>query len=84
MSKKESSPHREPSPKKPKKERWTRYVPDFLKEYANIWREDGFRELLRQKGWKVVLVIIVYYLIRDTLLYIVIPYLIARGLMDTL
>lgn len=84
MTKKESSPHRETSQPKPKKERWTRYVPGFLKEYATIWREDGFRELLRQKGWKVVLVIIIYYLIRDTLLYIVIPYFIARGLMDTL
>lgn len=81
----ESNNHTSPEKENPrKKERWTRYVPGFLREYANIWREQGFRALLKQKGWKVVLVIVVYYLIRDSILYILIPYLIARGLMDSI
>lgn len=37
-----------------------------------------FRHLFRRYGWKLVIVIFCYYLIRDSLLYIIIPYLIAR------
>ena len=33
-------------------------------------------------GWKVALGIILYYLIRDSILYILIPYLIARGMLS--
>jgi hypothetical protein len=45
-----------------------------------IVRRHGFRELLRQRGWKFVAAVAVYYLVRDTLLYIVVPLLTARGL----
>lgn len=44
-----------------------------------IIKRQGFKELLRQRGWKVVGVVVGYYLVRDTLLYIVIPYGIAKG-----
>jgi hypothetical protein len=37
-----------------------------------------FRYLFRRYGWKMLLAVIAYYLIRDTLLYIILPYLIAR------
>ncbi len=37
-----------------------------------------FRYLLKKYGLKLVAAVILYYLVRDTLLYIVIPYLIAR------
>ena len=40
----------------------------------------GFKELLRRRGWKFFLVIIGYYLIRDTIIYIIIPFCIAKGL----
>lgn len=43
-------------------------------------RKGGPRELIRQRGWRFVIVIVTYYLIRDTLLYIVLPLLAARGL----
>jgi hypothetical protein len=45
-----------------------------------IVKRDGFRALIRQRGWKIVGVIVGYYLVRDTLVYIVIPYCLARGL----
>lgn len=41
-----------------------------------------FRHLFRRYGFKLFLVIFTYYLIRDTLLYIIIPYLIARQFID--
>lgn len=67
----------------PEKMSWRkRLTPAFIREWVGIWRKEGFRALIKQKGWKVVVVIIIYYLIRDSILYILIPYLIARGLMS--
>ncbi|MDH3495265.1 MAG: hypothetical protein OER21_00680 [Gemmatimonadota bacterium] len=40
----------------------------------------GWGGLLRKRGWKLVAVVVVYYLIRDTILYIVIPLGVAAGL----
>lgn len=45
-----------------------------------IVKRHGVRELLRRRGWKFVAGIIGYYFVRDTLLYVVVPLLIARGL----
>lgn len=45
-----------------------------------IVKEFGFKELLRRRGWKFFLVIIGYYLVRDTLVYVIIPFCIAKGL----
>lgn len=45
-----------------------------------IIKEFGFKALLRRRGLKFVLVIVAYYLVRDTILYILIPYGVARGL----
>ncbi|MEW5795291.1 MAG: hypothetical protein AB1772_02925 [Candidatus Zixiibacteriota bacterium] len=41
-----------------------------------------FRYLVKRHGWKLVGAIVIYYLIRDTLLYIILPYLIARGILS--
>jgi hypothetical protein len=46
-----------------------------------ILKRHGFRELVRQRGWKFLLFIAGYYLIRDTTLYVAIPLLVARGLL---
>lgn len=45
-----------------------------------IIKEFGFKTLLRRRGLKFVLVIVGYYLARDTIIYILIPYGVARGL----
>ena len=50
------------------------YRPKFLLEWLEIKREGGFKLLLKRKGWQVILAIIIYYLIRDSILYIIIPY----------
>lgn len=54
-------------------------VPRIIKDYVAIWKNEGFKSLLKKKGWKVVILIVAYYLIRDSILYILIPYLIAKG-----
>lgn len=58
----------------------SRLVPGFIREYAKIWKVEGFKALLKQKGWKVIVIVFFYYLIRDSFLYILLPYLIAKGI----
>ncbi len=45
----------------------------FLK-FPKSWGE------VKKLGWKFVTAFILFYLVRDTILYILIPYLIAKGL----
>ena len=45
-----------------------------------IVKRHGLRKLLRRRGWKFIAAVIAYYLVRDSLLYIVVPLLVARGL----
>lgn len=45
-----------------------------------IVKKEGFKSLLRKRGWKVLAVIIGYYTVRDTIFYIIIPYMIARDI----
>ena len=53
--------------------------PKFIVDWGEIRKEGGFFNLLKKKGTKVLVAFILFYLIRDSLLYIVIPILIARG-----
>lgn len=50
-----------------------------LKEWRATFKESGVKGVLRKHGWKVFAVVFTYYLIRDLLLYVFFPYLIARG-----
>lgn len=45
----------------------------FLR-FPKTWKE------VKSLGWKFVLAFILFYLIRDSILYLLIPYLIAKGL----
>ena len=57
-------------------------TPKWVDEWANIYRQDGFKGLLKKKGWMVIVAFILFYLIRDSIIYIIIPYLIYRGATD--
>ena len=45
----------------------------FLR-FPKSWKE------VKQLGWKFMLAFILFYLVRDTILYILIPYMIAKGI----
>ena len=45
-------------------------------------RAYGWKGLLRRRGWKLVLAVILFYLVRDVILYILIPLAIVAGLTD--
>ena len=57
-----------------------RRLPGFVREATATFREQGLRGILRAYGWKLFAVFFVFYLVRDVTLYIVLPYLAARGL----
>ena len=52
----------------------------YIIDSVFIIRNRGFKELLRTRGLKFILVVIAYYLVRDSLIYLVIPFLAASGL----
>ena len=57
-----------------------------LTELRSNTREFGLKyalkDLFKKYGWKVGVALFFYYLIRDVTLYIIIPYLIYKGLMS--
>jgi len=52
----------------------------FLRKYTAIYKEDGFKGVLKVGGWRVITYFVLFYLIRDTILYIIVPYLIVKGI----
>ena len=52
--------------------------PKFFREWNDIRKEGGLKLLLKQKGPIVLVVFFLYYLIRDSILYILIPVIIAK------
>ena len=51
----------------------------FIVDWGEIRKEGGFFNLLKKKGTKVLVAFILFYLIRDSILYILIPIMIAKG-----
>lgn len=43
------------------------------------FRTGGLKGLFRAYGWRLVAGVFVYYLVRDSVIYIVLPWLIARN-----
>ena len=54
--------------------------PKFIEKYTDIYRNDGFKGLVKKGGWKFLFYFFMFYLIRDTILYILIPYLAWQGI----
>ena len=53
-----------------------------FKEYRQVIKKEGLKGFIKIYGWKVVVVVFLYYLVRDSILYILIPYLFAKGLLN--
>ena len=52
----------------------------YILDSIFIVKNHGFKELLKRKGLKFLIIIELYYLVRDTILYIIMSFLIARGI----
>jgi hypothetical protein len=46
-------------------------------------KRDGFRGLFRQFGWKLILSLFAYYLVRDITLYVLLPWFVAKRLISS-
>ena len=51
------------------------FKPRFMQPWIDAYKKGGIKELLRQKGWKVIITFFLFYLIRDSIIYIIIPWL---------
>ena len=49
----------------------------YIIDSIAIIKNQGFKELIKERGVKFLFVIIAYYAVRDTIIYIIIPLLIA-------
>jgi hypothetical protein len=49
--------------------------PGFIDEWLKIYRDGGLFHLLKVRGWTVVIAFFLFYLVRDSVLYILVPYL---------
>ena len=52
----------------------------LVKQLRQERRELGWKGLLRKRGWGLVVAVVAFYLVRDVVLYILIPLAIAVGL----
>ncbi len=52
----------------------------YIIDSIMIAKNHGIKELFNRRGWKFLLIVISYYAVRDTLIYLVIPYLAAKGI----
>ena len=57
-----------------------KFLPEFLRENIKYYKKNGFKKTIKKLGWKVILLIFMYYLIRDSILYIIIRYLVGKEL----
>lgn len=57
-------------------------TPQFLRKYVSIFKKDGIKGVLKVGGWKIVVYFFLFYLVRDTILYIIIPYLLLKGVIN--
>jgi hypothetical protein len=58
-----------------------RFYKDYIFDSILIVKRRGFKALIRERGWKVVAAVVTYYLVRDTIVYIVVPYLVAKQIL---
>jgi hypothetical protein len=55
-------------------------VRGFVGKLRRERRELGWKGLLRKRGWALVVLVVAFYLVRDLVLYVVIPLAVVWGL----
>ncbi len=55
-------------------------LPHILRGLREERRAIGWKGLLKRRGWKLVLVAVVFYLVRDVILYVLIPLAVVVGI----
>lgn len=60
---------------------WSVGASGKMKEVVAVFRSSGIRGLGKAYGWKVVAAFFIYYLVRDLTIYVLLPWLAAKGLL---
>ena len=53
--------------------------PKWLEKYTGIYRESGWRGILKEGGYKLIIAFFLFYLIRDSILYLLPLFLAFQG-----
>jgi len=56
--------------------------PKWLQKYTAIYNKNGFKEVIKKGGYKILIYFFLFYLIRDAILYLIIPYLIGKEIIS--
>lgn len=56
------------------------FTPGFIEDWRTLIRQKGLKGFFKEKGWKFVAAIVLFYLIRDTFLYIILPLLVFQNM----
>ena len=54
--------------------------PHILRDLREERRAMGWKGLLKRRGWKLVLIAVVFYVVRDVILYVLIPMAVVVGI----
>ena len=54
--------------------------PNWLEKYTEIYRKSGWRGIIKEGGAKVIIAFFLFYLIRDSILYILPLYIGFQGI----
>lgn len=57
-----------------------RFYKYYIIDSILIVKREGFKALIKKRGLKVFAIVIGYYAIRDSIVYLLIPYLISRNI----
>jgi hypothetical protein len=57
-----------------------RFYKYYIIDSILIVKREGFKTLIKKRGWKIFAVVIAYYAVRDSILYLLIPFLIAKNI----
>ena len=56
--------------------------PKWIQEYTEVYKKEGFKGVIKKGGYKILLYFFLFYLIRDVILYIIIPYFFGKKILD--
>ena len=53
-----------------------------MRKYIEYYKEHGLKKTIKDHGWRLFVIVFFFYLVRDGLLYIIIPYFAAKGIFN--
>ena len=58
------------------------FNPKWFEKLKKIYKEDGIKGLFKKGGKKFIIAFFLFYLVRDTILYVIPFYLASRGIIS--